>query len=78
MEAEDPVNGERAPLFDPRRDRWSDHFAWNTDCTLMIGLTPSGRATIEKLQLNRIGVVNLRRIMLIAGLHPPEEDRPTG
>lgn len=72
MEAEDPVDGEKVPLFHPRCDRWSDHFAWNADYTLMVGLTPTGRATIEKLQLNRIGVVNLRRVMLIAGLHPPQ------
>lgn len=71
VEAEDPVNGERVSLFHPRRDRWDEHFAWNVDCTLVVGLTPTGRATIERLQVNRIGVVNLRRIMLIAGLHPP-------
>jgi hypothetical protein len=69
VESEDPVNGERAPLFHPRRDHWIDHFAWNTDATLMIGLTPTGRATIECLRLNRPGVVNLRRILISAGLH---------
>lgn len=74
IDAEDPVNGERAPLFHPRRDHWSDHFAWDAEYTLMVGLTPTGRATIEKLDLNRTGVVNLRRVMLIAGLHPPVED----
>jgi hypothetical protein len=60
------------PLFHPRRDRWGDHFAWNADFTRIVGLTPTGRATVEKLQLNRVGVVNLRRVMLIAGLHPPK------
>jgi 5-methylcytosine-specific restriction endonuclease McrA len=25
----DPVSGQLVPLFNPRRDRWSDHFAWN-------------------------------------------------
>jgi hypothetical protein len=69
VESEDPVNGERVPLFHPRRDHWIDHFAWNTDATLMIGLTPTGRATIECLRLNRPGVVNLRRILISAGLH---------
>jgi hypothetical protein len=69
VESEDPVNGERASLFHPRRDHWADHFAWNADATLMIGLTPTGRATIERLQLNRPGVVNLRRILISAGLH---------
>ena len=39
----------------------------------MIGLTPTGRATVETLRLNREGVVNLRRILFLVGLHPPEE-----
>ncbi len=73
VEAEDPVTGERVPLFHPRRDRWSDHFAWNEDCTLMLGLTLTGRATVEKLDLNRPGVVNLRRLLLTIGLHPPDD-----
>jgi len=60
-------------LFHPRRDRWADHFAWNADYTLMVGVTPIGRTAIEKLQLNRIGVVNLRRILLESGLHPPDD-----
>lgn len=68
VESEDPVNGERAPLFHPRYDSWAEHFAWNADATLIIGLTPTGRATIECLQLNRHGVVNLRRILIAAGL----------
>jgi 5-methylcytosine-specific restriction endonuclease McrA len=27
-EAVDPVSGAAAPLFNPRRDSWSDHFRW--------------------------------------------------
>ena len=72
IEAEDPVNGERVALFHPRRDSWSDHFSWNEDCTLVVGLTPTGRATVERLDLNRPGVVNLRRLLLVVGLHPPD------
>jgi hypothetical protein len=47
--------------------------AWNEDCTRLLGLTPVGRATIVKLQLNRLGVVNLRRVLRGIGEHPPEE-----
>jgi hypothetical protein len=70
-EAVDPSTGEFAPLYDPRRHRWSEHFAWNEDFTVMLGLTPTGRATIAKLALNREGVVNLRRVLRAAGEHPP-------
>ena len=33
-----PLTGKYAHLFNPRRQRWADHFAWNEDATLMIGL----------------------------------------
>jgi hypothetical protein len=67
----DPVSREMAPLFHPRKDDWHDHFAWSSDRLLLIGLTPTGRATIESLRLNRQGVVNLRRLLLLEGKHPP-------
>jgi hypothetical protein len=70
----DPISGETVALYHPRQERWNDHFAWNNDFTLMLGLTPTGRATIENLQLNRAGVVNLRQVLHSAGKHPPLED----
>ena len=33
-------------------------------------------ATIEKMDLNREGVINLRRLLAISKLHPPKMDRP--
>lgn len=71
VDAFDPVSGERAPLYHPRQQRWRDHFAWNENYMLVLGLTPTGRATVEKLQLNRAGVVNLRRVLSTVGEHPP-------
>ena len=35
-----------------------------------MGITPTGRATVAKLQLNRDGEINLRRILAEAGVHP--------
>lgn len=69
----DPVSGSLVPLFHPRNQLWTDHFAWNDDATLILGLTPTGRATVETLRLNRPGLVNLRRILAAAGEHPPPE-----
>lgn len=71
IEAPDPISNETVPLYNPRKHKWMDHFAWNEDYSLLIGLTPIGRATIEALQLNREGVVNLRRILYSVGEHPP-------
>ena len=72
-EAVDPLTGEFVPLYHPRRDHWLDHFGWDEDYTLVVGLTPTGRATVEKLKLNRKGVVNLRRLLHERGLHPIDE-----
>ena len=63
IEAIDPITGEPVPLYHPRQHNWRDHFTWTNDSTQMLGLTPTGRATIDRLQLNREGVVNLRRVL---------------
>jgi hypothetical protein len=69
--APDPIADQGVPLFHPRLQHWQEHFSWNEDFTLMIGMTPSGRATVVALHLNRPGVVNLRRLLLLVGEHPP-------
>jgi HNH endonuclease len=66
-----PVDGEMVQLYHPRRDQWKNHFTWNDDYTLIIGLTSIGRATVQTLNLNREGLVNLRRILFEIGEHPP-------
>jgi 5-methylcytosine-specific restriction endonuclease McrA len=52
--AKDPVTGNEAPLFHPRQDVWSEHFAWREEDTLIEGITATGRATVAALHLNRI------------------------
>ncbi|MDZ8226656.1 HNH endonuclease signature motif containing protein [Nostoc sp. ChiVER01] len=68
----DPETKQEIALFHPRQQLWSEHFTWNDDFTRIIGKNPCGRATVEALQLNRVGVVNLRRLLTSAGLHPPQ------
>jgi hypothetical protein len=70
----DPETNERVALFNPRQQAWSEHFAWNEDFTRVVGKTACGRATVEALQLNRAGLVNLRRVLVAAGLRPPAEE----
>lgn len=67
----DPVTRHSVPLFHPRQQRWDEHFAWNDDYTVVIGLTATGRATVAALHLNRAGLVNLRRVLYVVGEHPP-------
>lgn len=72
-QALDPETGEKIALYNPRQQVWSEHFSWSDDFTQAIGKTPCGRATVEALRLNRSGVVNLRRLLRNANLHPPEK-----
>lgn len=71
-EAIDPMTGNRVSLFHPREQVWAEHFAWNDDYSLILALTSTGRATVERLQLNRSSLVNLRRVLAAATLHPPK------
>ena len=71
----DPINGEQVRLFDPRREAWEGHFTWNNDFTMVLGLSGTGRATIVALQLNRPGLVNLRRVLYAIKEHPQRESR---
>ncbi len=46
----DPLTGEIVPLFNPRAQQWSEHFAWSLDATRVEGQTPVGRATMPSAQ----------------------------
>jgi hypothetical protein len=50
LTAFDPKTGKLVRLFNPRRQRWSEHFAIRNK--RVIGITPRGRATVELLQIN--------------------------
>ncbi|MEZ4591112.1 MAG: HNH endonuclease [Chloroflexota bacterium] len=69
----DPLTNSIVALFHPRRDIWRNHFGWGDGGLEIIGLTPTGRATVQELQLNRKNLVNLRALLLLADLHPPGE-----
>jgi HNH endonuclease len=57
----DPELGGLVPLFNPRRDIWTDHFEW--DGPVLLGLTPVGRATIDVLRINDPDRVGHRRLL---------------
>ncbi len=67
----DPITSQTVPLFHPYRQRWVDHFTWHTDGLYIIGLTPTARATIEVIKLNRPPLLHARRWWVEAGWHPP-------
>jgi hypothetical protein len=67
----DPVSGRRVPLFNPRRQRWSRHFAWTLDGLTIVGLTACGRATVVALRLNNPDAQQVRSRWVSVGWHPP-------
>ena len=71
-EAVDPETGISVPLFNPRTQIWAEHFSWSEDGTSIIGQTPTGRATIVALSLNRELRVRARALWVEVGWHPPE------
>jgi hypothetical protein len=55
----DPVSGDVVALFHPRRQAWGQHFAFlNFE---VIGLTPTGRATAQVLEMNAPDRIKLRQ-----------------
>jgi len=69
-----PSSGEEVPLFNPRRDAWSKHFIWSSNRLFIIGLTPTGRATVEALELNRERIISIRAADRMLDRHPPSGD----
>ena len=58
----DPLTRKQTDLFDPRRDRWDEHF--EVDEGVIVGLTPKGRATARMLNVNAPCLVRLRRQLI--------------
>ncbi|HLY29914.1 MAG TPA: HNH endonuclease signature motif containing protein [Ktedonobacterales bacterium] len=75
-EAIDPITRQSSPLFNPRTQRWLDHFRWSGDGAYIEGLTPTGRATVDMLQLNNDFILVARRFWIEAGRWPPPDDLP--
>ena len=69
--AHDPLTGEVTPLFNPRQQKWADHFEWVEDGAVVSGKTPTGRASVIRLKMNIERIVTARKIWIKAGEHPP-------
>ena len=67
----DPMTGRVIMLFNPRRQRWKRHFRWKG--ARLIGRTACGRATIDVLNINEPERIDLRELLVFAGLFPGDE-----
>lgn len=71
-EAKDPETEQIVPLFNPRKQIWSEHFQWSQEGTQILGKTPCGRATVMALKLNNLIATTVRQQWILAGWHPPK------
>jgi hypothetical protein len=68
--APDPDTGREVVLFHPRKDQWRMHFRW--DGVRVVGVTPTGRATVVALGMNRPLALAIREEQAHRGGHPPQ------
>jgi hypothetical protein len=61
----DANSGNVVILFNPRTDRWTDHFRFENGT--VIGLTEIGRATVDCLTLNLPSRVAARQSLMSRG-----------
>jgi hypothetical protein len=70
----DPLTQQEVALFNPRRDSWIDHFAWESGGRYIIGKSATGRATVAALHLNDAYHQSARWVWMLAGIYPPPID----
>jgi hypothetical protein len=68
----DPETGLKEVLYNPRIQIWSQHFEWIDGGIRVRGLNSVGRATVERLKMNRPAMVVARRRWVEGGYHPPK------
>jgi HNH endonuclease len=69
QELKDLETNEVVLIFNPRQQAWKKHFAWNG--VQVIGLTTTGRSTVQALDLNRSTMLAIRSEEELLGRHPP-------
>jgi hypothetical protein len=76
----DPETQEIVPIFNPRSQKWQEHFVWTDRGIVIRGITSIGRATCIRLDLNDLrypendSIRETRKFWLKTGLHPPAKD----
>jgi len=66
----DPERQQKAALFNPREDAWSEHFDFDAGNFQLLGRTPIGRATIDRLRMNTSYQTEASRYWVEAGPYP--------
>jgi 5-methylcytosine-specific restriction endonuclease McrA len=61
----DPETSEIAPLYNPRKNQWDEHFEQQNG--VIAGKTPVARTTVRLLQMNDMEYVETRRRLIKLG-----------
>ena len=64
----DPQTGAEVSVFNPRLNRWSDHF--RIASSKILGTTPVGRAMVSTLHMNRAHAMAIRSEEQLRGRFP--------
>jgi hypothetical protein len=65
---EDGVAGR--PLFNPRKDRWHEHFEFDSATLRLKGKTAQGKGTINRFRMNQAVQIEAHRLWMELGLYP--------
>ena len=65
----DPQTGELTRLYNPREQRWEEHFTIQSDMRIH-GLTAQGRTTVRVLQMNDEDRLENRQLLAEIGEYP--------
>ncbi len=66
----DETTGIETRLFHPRKDSWEEHFQVEEGTGFISGVTPIGRATVARLQMNSSVQLEARQQWMRLGLFP--------
>lgn len=67
---EDTETRKTVRLFHPREDRWEDNFEVENETEAILGLTPRGRATAARLEMNSAAQRTARKQWRRLGFFP--------
>ena len=70
IQATDPQTEQWLPLFNPRQHVWNQHFEVHSQTGEIVGLTPIGRSTVLRLNMNSTAQISARRQWMRLGLFP--------
>ena len=66
----DEEGGARRPLFNPRKDRWREHFEFDSATFQLKGRTVLGKGTINRLRMNHTIQIEARRLWVELEIYP--------